>query len=70
LAELLIRCARRKEAIELLTKHVWGKLSPLGVAPKFFRIAQTPMEHEQLQTFFREQQDLLSYGISLLSQRS
>jgi hypothetical protein len=66
LAELLVRCGRRLEAIEVLTKHVWGKHQPLGVAPKFFQIAQTSAEHAHLQSFFREKGDLLSYSISLL----
>lgn len=68
LAELLVRCERRSEAIEVLAQHVWGKYPSLGVAPKYFRIAQTPMEHAQLQAIFREQNDLLSYTISLLAE--
>jgi tetratricopeptide (TPR) repeat protein len=66
LADLLIRLGRRSEAITLLAEHVWGRLPPTGLIPNVFLIPQTREERSQLQNYFRERQDWLSFGMSSL----
>lgn len=66
LADLLIRLGRRDEAIKLLSEQVWGKLQPSGLIGNVFMIPQTADERIQLQAYFRDQLDLLSFAVSRL----
>ena len=66
LADFLMRVGRTDAAIAVLTEQLLGKHEPLGIAPQIFQLAETPDQLAVVQKYFLQNEDLLSFGISLL----
>jgi hypothetical protein len=66
LVDFLVRLGKNRQAIEILTTEVLGKFEPLGIAPQIFQIAQSPNELVIAREFFRTQDDLLGFAVSIL----
>ena len=66
LADFLMRVGQTDAAIAVLTEQLLGKHEPLGIAPQIFQLAETPDQLAVVQKYFLQNEDLLSFGISLL----
>ena len=63
LVDLLVRVARRDEAVSIAAEHLVGAGQTAGIVPDPFQVATTPQQFQRLSDAFRAKDDLLGFAM-------